>query len=66
MTRPSDAAPTAWGTPRSKTITWYDPITAAAEGRTMSGIEHLRAMVAGVLPPPSIASVGSTSATKPT
>jgi uncharacterized protein (TIGR00369 family) len=49
-------APAAWGPPRSKTITWYDPITAAATGRTLSGIEHLRAMLDGTLPPPPIAS----------
>lgn len=46
---------TAWGEPRHKTITWYDPLAAAEQGAAMAGIDHLRAMQAGKLPPPPIA-----------
>jgi uncharacterized protein (TIGR00369 family) len=45
----------AWGEPRHKTITWHDPLAAAREGATMAGIDHLRAMLDGKLPPPPIA-----------
>jgi uncharacterized protein (TIGR00369 family) len=48
-------AETAWGVPRQKTITWYDPLAAAEQGATMAGIDHLRAMLEGLLPPPPIA-----------
>jgi uncharacterized protein (TIGR00369 family) len=41
-----------WGEPRSKTITWHDPLAAARVGATMAGIDHLRAMRDGLLPPP--------------
>ena len=40
---------------RSRTVTWEDPLELASRGRGMSGIEHLRAMIAGELPPPPIA-----------
>jgi uncharacterized protein (TIGR00369 family) len=43
-----------WGEPRSKTVTWYDPMAAAAEGRRLSGIDHLTAIRDGRLPPPPI------------
>jgi uncharacterized protein (TIGR00369 family) len=46
---------TEWGEERSKTITWHDPLSAAATGRTMSGLEHIQALIDGVLPPPPIA-----------
>jgi uncharacterized protein (TIGR00369 family) len=58
MTEPAVAsgeAPPAWGAPRNKTITWYDPIAAAQRGAALSGIEHLDAMRRGELPPPPIA-----------
>jgi uncharacterized protein (TIGR00369 family) len=45
----------AWGEPRHKTITWYDPVSAARQGAAMSGIEHLEAVRDGALPPPPIA-----------
>ncbi|WP_416210724.1 PaaI family thioesterase [Frankia sp. Cas8] len=44
-----------WGEPRSKTITWHDPMITAAMGRTMSGLDFLLAMRDGVVPPPPIA-----------
>jgi uncharacterized protein (TIGR00369 family) len=56
MTAQEGAAPAQWGEPRSKTITWFDPMTAAAAGAALSGLEHLEAMCKGVLPPPPIAS----------
>ena len=45
----------AWGEPRSKTISWYDPTASAERGRLLAGIDHLRAMRDGRLPPPPIA-----------
>jgi uncharacterized protein (TIGR00369 family) len=48
-------AETVWGVPRKKTITWYDPLTAAEQGGAMPGIDHLRAIRDGLLPPPPIA-----------
>ncbi|MEP7019207.1 MAG: PaaI family thioesterase [Pseudonocardiales bacterium] len=49
------STPAAWGSPRSKEIIWFDPITAAATGAALSGIEHLQRMGRGELPPPPIA-----------
>ena len=51
----SDTAPENWGDPRSRTVTWYDPLLAAKQGAAMSGIDHLNAIRAGHLPPPPIA-----------
>lgn len=45
----------AWGAPRSKTVTWYDPHEAAEQGRLLSGLEHLRAVRDQSLPAPPIA-----------
>jgi uncharacterized protein (TIGR00369 family) len=39
---------------RSLTITWDDPMIAARAARTMSGLDFLRAMLSGKLPPPPI------------
>ena len=50
-----DTAPPSWGEPRHRTITWYDPMIAAKAGAGLSGIEHLRAIGRGELPPPPIA-----------
>ena len=44
----------SWGEPRTKTVTWYDPLTAAAQGASMSGLAYLEAMRDGVLPFPPI------------
>lgn len=51
-----DTARDGWGAARQKTISWYDPLTAAQRGAALSGIEHLRAMQRGELPPPPIMS----------
>jgi uncharacterized protein (TIGR00369 family) len=40
---------------RSLSVSWHDPQTLAEAGRTMSGIDFLRAMRDGRLPPPPIA-----------
>lgn len=45
---------TSWGEPRSKTVTWYDPMVGAIAGAEMSGLDYLRAMLRGDLPPPPI------------
>jgi uncharacterized protein (TIGR00369 family) len=42
-------------TSRSRTLVWQDPVATAAAGATLSGIEYMRAIVAGELPPPPIA-----------
>jgi uncharacterized protein (TIGR00369 family) len=49
--------PSHWGEPRSRTVTWYDPMAAAAAGTTMSGLEFLWAIRDGTLPPAPIASL---------
>lgn len=43
-----------WGPQRSRTVTWHDPGPSTARGRAMSGIDYLRAMIDGELPPPPI------------
>src|SRR5882757_1986521 len=48
------ASPGSWGSPRSKTVTWYDPKVVAAASTSMSGMELLGALLAGELPPPPI------------
>jgi uncharacterized protein (TIGR00369 family) len=40
---------------RSRTITWEDPVAAAARAAGLSGLDYLRAMLAGEFPPPPIA-----------
>jgi uncharacterized protein (TIGR00369 family) len=46
---------TKWGPAFSKTIEWNDPMISAAAVATMSGIEFLRAIENGDLPPAPIA-----------
>jgi uncharacterized protein (TIGR00369 family) len=46
-----------WGEPRSKTVHWYDPMITAAAGRPLSGVDFLRAIRDGVIPPPPIAAL---------
>ena len=48
-----------WGTPRAKTVQWYDPAitAAAASGPGLSGLEFLRAIRDGTLPAPPIATL---------
>ncbi len=51
----TDPAPAPWGRPRSRTVTWYDPMVVAAGARERTGLETLQAIRDGVLPPPPIA-----------
>lgn len=44
-------------TERTRTVQWEDPAPAVAVMPTMSGLDYLRAMIAGELPPPPIASL---------
>jgi uncharacterized protein (TIGR00369 family) len=39
---------------RSHTVTWEDPIATAEQIRTYSGLDAMRAMIAGTIPPPPI------------
>jgi uncharacterized protein (TIGR00369 family) len=48
------AAPEAWGEPRSRTVTWYDPMITAARALERSGLETLQALRNGELAPPPI------------
>ena len=43
--------------PRSILVTWDDPTQLAAAGRTLSGLDFLRAMRDGKLPPPPMAAL---------
>jgi uncharacterized protein (TIGR00369 family) len=43
-------------TQQSKTITWVDPRPQAVQALTMTGLDYLRAMLDGSIPPPPIAS----------
>jgi uncharacterized protein (TIGR00369 family) len=45
----------AWGEPRTRELTWFDPLQIAAQAPLMSGLEFLRRMRDGVIPPPPIA-----------
>ena len=47
--------PTGWGEPRTRQVTWYDPMIGAGEGLRMAGIDYLRALQRGELPPAPIA-----------
>jgi uncharacterized protein (TIGR00369 family) len=48
-------------TPRTKTISWDDPMTALSEGAALSGLEFIEAIFGGKLPsPPITATMGFT------
>jgi len=55
LTDTSLQASNDWGPQRSRTVSWHDPGPAAARGLAMVGIDYLRAMIAGELPPPPMA-----------
>ena len=44
-----------WGAEGSLTVTWNDPAPALALVRTMTGLDYLRGIATGELPPPPIA-----------
>lgn len=50
-------APSSWGQPRERTVTWYDPAIGASQGLQMAGIDYLRAIRDGGLPPAAIGSL---------
>lgn len=45
----------SWGEPRSRTVTWHDPMLTAAGAAKLSGLAAMEAIRDGVLPPPPIA-----------
>jgi uncharacterized protein (TIGR00369 family) len=51
----SSIAGTDWGPEQARTVTWHDPAKPAAVGLAMPGIDYLKAMVVGAIPPPPIA-----------
>jgi uncharacterized protein (TIGR00369 family) len=44
-----------WGVPRSRTVTWHDPMVNATAATSLSGLEFLYAVRDGLLPRPPIA-----------
>jgi uncharacterized protein (TIGR00369 family) len=46
-----------WGEPQQHTISYYDPAVVAEAGRTLAGIDFLRAIKDGELPPPPMAAL---------
>jgi uncharacterized protein (TIGR00369 family) len=52
---PSPIDPGEGAAARSRTHAWSDPLAAAADGLRRTGLEHLRAIARGELPPPPIA-----------
>lgn len=44
---------------RSRTLEWSDPVATAAAGAELAGIDYMRALAAGEMPPPPIAVVMS-------
>jgi uncharacterized protein (TIGR00369 family) len=52
---PTGTAPDGWGEPRSRTVTWHDPLITAAGALERSGLETLEAIRDGILPPAPIA-----------
>src|ERR1700759_1881875 len=55
-----DAAATGkadWGPQQSRTVTWHDPVHPVARGLSLPGIDYLKAMIAGELPPLPMARV---------
>jgi uncharacterized protein (TIGR00369 family) len=54
--RPEEGFPSdGWGEPRSRTVSWWDPMIGASAMRSLSGREYLQAMIDGRLPPAPIA-----------
>jgi uncharacterized protein (TIGR00369 family) len=58
----TDLAPSArlddgWGEPRTRSVTWYDPLALGAAGAELDGRDFLQAIIDGRLPPPPIATL---------
>ena len=45
---------TDWGPQQSRTVSWYDPGEPARRGMAMAGIDYMRAMAEGSVPPAPI------------
>ncbi len=43
--------PAAWGAPRSKVVTWYDQAATVTGGAGLSGLDFMRALMDGKIPP---------------
>jgi uncharacterized protein (TIGR00369 family) len=54
MTTP---APENWGSPASKTITWYPDHNLFNDAAGLTGLEYLQAIIEGRFPPPPIATL---------
>jgi uncharacterized protein (TIGR00369 family) len=52
---PMHTTPVEWGEPRTRSVTWHDPLITAAGALERSGLEALEAIRDGILPPPPIA-----------
>jgi uncharacterized protein (TIGR00369 family) len=50
-------APTAPATDRHRSVSWEDPLVGAALARNLSGLDYLRAIADGRIPPPPIATL---------
>jgi uncharacterized protein (TIGR00369 family) len=50
-----ETATAAWGEPRSRTVTWHDPLVTAAGAAQRTGLQTMEAIRDGELPPPPIA-----------
>jgi uncharacterized protein (TIGR00369 family) len=46
-----------WGAPRTRTVSWHDPLLSAASAERLSGREFLQKIIDGKLPPPPIANL---------
>lgn len=51
----TEPAAASWGEPRSKLVTWHDPMITAAGMAGLSGLEFVEALAQGRLAPPPIA-----------
>jgi uncharacterized protein (TIGR00369 family) len=51
----TQTTPDSWGEPRSRTVSWHDPMVTAAGALGRTGLETMQAIRDGVLPPPPIA-----------
>lgn len=51
----AEHARSAAETTRTRILQWQDPLSVAAVGARMKGIDYMRALAAGELPPPPIA-----------
>jgi len=52
-----DAETELWGPQRSRTVRWHESGPGVARGLAMAGIDYLKAIIAGELPPPPIAAL---------